>query len=111
MRQNPTERRIRRLRATYRKRIAIWAIVMLILGIVLGVAADRLLLNRLDLPGSEPRVVYVTPEPTDTPAPTAEPTATPEPEPEEETEPEEDEEIVTDEFGLGGEEMEAGGDF
>ena len=82
MRQSSSERRIRKLRAQYRKRIAIWAIVMLIIGLVLGVVADRLLLTPKDATEPEPVVVYITPEPTEVPeitaAPETEPTAAPE---------------------------------
>lgn len=64
MKQNPNERYIRRLRAMYRKRIAIWAIVMLIIGLVLGIVADKTLFTRKDKTGDAPvtAVVTATPE-------------------------------------------------
>lgn len=58
---------MRRLRAVYRKRIAIWAIVMLIIGIILGIVLDRVVFNKKDQTAVEV-LANVTP----TPAPTAE---------------------------------------
>ncbi|MBR1559997.1 MAG: hypothetical protein IJ646_07120, partial [Clostridia bacterium] len=90
MRQNSVERRIRKLRAQYRRRTVVWAIVMLLIGIALGVVADKLLLSPKDK-ASEPPVTAdatpiveaeLTPKPaTPTPEPTAEPTPIPEAEP------------------------------
>lgn len=61
-RQSSERARIRRLRSVYRKRIAIWAIVMLIIGIILGIVLDHLLFNKQDQ--SQPQVIdTVTPSP------------------------------------------------
>ena len=58
--------RIKRLRTEYRKRIAIWAIVMLIIGIIVGIVLDHVLFNKADQ--AEPVVITVTPEPTEAPS-------------------------------------------
>ena len=60
--QRSSERaRMRRLRSQYRKRTAIVGIILLIIGIVLGVIADRTLFNRRDTAAP---TVEVTPMPT-----------------------------------------------
>ena len=66
MKQQSSERaRMRRLRAKYRKRTVIVAIIFLIIGIVLGIVGDRMLFKRGDV--SEPRVVEVMVTPTPAP--------------------------------------------
>ena len=92
MRNSSTEKRIRRLRSKYRKRIAIWAVVMLIVGTVLGVVVDRTVLTRRDsatsVIGAPEATATPTVEPTDTPEPTPLATEAPEEEPETWTDPE-----------------------
>ncbi|MBQ3268900.1 MAG: hypothetical protein IJH09_03170, partial [Clostridia bacterium] len=66
MRQHSSDRaRIRRLRAQYRRRMAIIAILFLIIGIVLGMLVDRRFFNQSD--SAEPRVVEVMVTPSATP--------------------------------------------
>lgn len=94
MKQSSVGKRIRKLRAQYRKRMAIVAVIALVVGMVLGVIVDQKLINRKDAP-----TVVVLPEVTATPDP--EPTEVPEapeteapeatPEAPEATEPPEDE--------------------
>ena len=91
MRNSSAEKRMRRLRSKYRKRTAIWAVIMLIIGIVLGIVADQKFFNRKDsattVIGAPEVTATPTVEPTDTPEPTAIPgyteaTEAPEAEPE-----------------------------
>ena len=64
MNKHSSERaRMRRLRSTYRKRIAIWAIVMLIIGIIIGIVLDHVFFNKKDEAEPIIREVIVTPEP------------------------------------------------
>ena len=69
MRQHSSDKRIRRIRAQYRKRIAIVAIIMLIIGLVLGIVADRMLFKGKDTPAAPSVTAEITP----TPAPIDEP--------------------------------------
>ena len=63
MRQRSSDRaRIRRLRAQYRKRMAIVAIIFLILGFVLGIVADKALFTRKDTTAEPELSVTPTPE-------------------------------------------------
>ena len=75
MKQSSVEKRIRRLRGQYRKRMAILAAIMLVIGIVLGIVADRKLLSPRDsatlvVPAATQEAeVTATPEPEVTPEP------------------------------------------
>ena len=62
-RQSSERARLRKLRSVYRKRIAIWAIVMLIIGFILGIVADQFVFNKKDKAAPEVREIVVTPTP------------------------------------------------